>query len=162
MRLLAFILRLLTPWTWWNLSSEPVPEPVPVKSSANSKASTANIPDNVVRTRTTEPVPEPVPPLQPCPSPEAQAQALLEWLHAHNAGEGLRAGHVEKECYPKMLAEQGWRPRPWTGRNGVGKHLTRLMGGKRRTGYTAENANGKKKRARGYFIPRVIEVRKRA
>jgi hypothetical protein len=31
------------------------------------------------------------------------------------------------------------------------------MGGKRRTGY-AEDANGNKKRARGYFIPRVIEV----
>ncbi len=82
----------------------------------------------------------------------------MEWLHAHNAGEGLKAGYVKTKCYPAMLAENSWQARPWDGRQGVGKHLTRLMGGKRLTGY-AEDANGNKKRARGYFIPRVIEVR---
>src|SRR5262245_25785897 len=37
----------------------------------------------------------------------------------------------------------GWQPQPWDGRNGVGKRLTELTGGKRTTGYV-EEADGSK------------------
>jgi hypothetical protein len=81
-------------------------------------------------------------------------------LHARHAGQGLRAGYVKGDCYRAMLGERGWQPQPWDGRHGVGKYLTRLMGGRRRSGYVTE-ASGGKRRVRGYFIPRVIEVRGR-
>jgi len=74
---------------------------------------------------------------------------------------GVRASYVKGECYQTMLGERRWQPQPWDGRQGVGKHLTRLLGGQRRSGYVTDTG-GAKRRVRGYFVPLVIEMRKSA
>jgi hypothetical protein len=64
---------------------------------------------------------------------------------------------VKSDAYLAMLKEKGWQAQPWDSRDGIGKHLTELTGGKRQTGYLNE-ADGGKRRARGYLIPRADNV----
>jgi hypothetical protein len=157
MWLLTALLRLLTPWTWfgWKLASKPVSEQVPEKTSANSKpysaGATENIPGSTVNVAA---VSQALPRLLPRPAPATQAHALLHWLQARHAGDTLRSGDVEFIAYPALLREKGWRAQPWDGRQGMGKHLTRLTGGRKQTTYDS----GEKRRVRVYVIPFVGNV----
>jgi hypothetical protein len=157
MRLLAFFL------SWWKRWTAPVPAPVSTKSADISKPSTRTVSNPApVPPRTVsapDPVPAPVPPVKSCPLPADQARALLEFLHRDYAGMKLRAIDVKAICYPQLLDAMNWRPQPWDGTDGVGKHFARLTGG-RTFGRWPEN--GKRKRQRAYGIPVAIEVRKRA
>jgi hypothetical protein len=157
MRFFAFILRLLTPWTWfrWNVAAEPVPAPVQVKPSANSRASTLDVePSEPVSSRTTS-APAPVQRLQPRPPAGEQAQALLEYLHGRYAGKLVCAADVKTISYPHLTKAMGWRARPWDGTDGVGAHLGRLSG--RRT-FAWFTVDGERKRQRAYLIPLAIAV----
>ena len=63
------------------------------------------------------------------PGPLAHAEALLSWLQRrYPPGTLLPAGDVEYVCYPLLLEQKGWRPRPWGSCKGVGKHLSKLPG----------------------------------
>jgi hypothetical protein len=128
MRLLKFILRLLTPWTWfgWKLASEPVPAPVQMKSSETSKASTQNVEPSAPVPSGTTLSPAPVQPLKTRPPATEQTQALLELLHRDYAGFKVRAVDVEKISYLQLVKAAGWRAQPWDGKNGVGAHFGRL------------------------------------
>jgi hypothetical protein len=161
MRLLAFILRLLSPWTWfgWNVASEPVPAPVQLKPSENSKTSTplAEPPEPVSSEPTSAPAP--VQRLQARPPPAEQAQALLEFLHRNYAGSKVRAVDVKAICYHQLVEAMNWRARPWDGKDGVGVHLGRLTGGRTFAWFMVD---GERKRQRAYTVPVAITVRKRA
>lgn len=162
MRLLAFILRLLTPWTWWfgwKLASEPVPEPVQVKPYGKSRASTPDVEPSAPVSSGTVSTPAPVHPLKARPPAAEQAQALLEILHREYPGFKLRAVDVKAICCPQLIEARGWRAQPWDGKDGVGAHLGRLTGGRT---FALFMVDGERKRQRAYKIPLAITVRKRA
>jgi hypothetical protein len=161
MRLLAFILRLLTPWTWfgWKVASEPVPAPVQLKPSENSNTSTplAEPPEPV--SSGTTPAPVPVQRLKSRPPPAEQAQALLEFLHREYAGSKVCSADVKAITYPHLVKTMNWRARPWDGRDGVGAHLGRVTGGRTFAWFTVD---GECRRQRAYRVPVAITVGKRA
>jgi hypothetical protein len=62
------------------------------------------------------------------PAAREHAVALLQTLQRQPrlVGKWVPAVDLERAVYPQLLACFGWAPRPWTGRNGVAKHLGEL------------------------------------
>jgi hypothetical protein len=58
------------------------------------------------------------------------ASELLRALQANGCGDRQPARWVRDDAYPAMCERMGWARLPWHGRNGVGRHLARLCGGR--------------------------------
>jgi hypothetical protein len=118
-------------------------EPVPnAQLSANNGGVQAGV-------RALEPVPSVRLTRPAAPLPEAYEHAVALWgyLCRQYPGDTLAAGEVEAIAYSEMLAAYGWQARPWGGRQGVGKYLGELAGGRRSVRVDGE-------RVRVYFVPR--------
>ena len=68
------------------------------------------------------------PPTRRQPTAREHAIELFQLLQRQPrlVGKWILATDLEHEVYPNLLACLGWAPRPWVGRNGVAKHLSKF------------------------------------
>jgi len=66
-------------------------------------------------------------------------------------GRWILAQSIECAIYPRVCAELGWPMRPWLGRDGVARHLAKLLPQAPR--YMWMELDGERRNLQHYFIP---------
>jgi hypothetical protein len=91
------------------------------------------------------------PPARRQPKAQEHAVELLQALQRQPClvGKWILATDLESAVYPQLLQSLGWAPRPWTGRNGVAKHLGLLT--QRR--YKRVEVAGSTRNWAAFFVP---------
>jgi hypothetical protein len=107
MRLLAFILRLLAPWTWfgWKVASEPVPAPVHLKPFENSKTSAPLAEPSAPVSSGTVAVPEPVQRPRRCRRRQSRPRTLA-WFTVDGERRRQRAYHIPHRDHGAQALER--------------------------------------------------------